>query len=100
MGMNYASTYMGSWEKELFSRSPRHPLAYFRFVDDVWGIYENKRTCFAAVYHAFFTDTYRMTDDHPLSLLSGLTRGYMSHAHVRGVNDGAAGAAAAVPIIG
>jgi len=39
LGMNYASTYMGSWEKELYRRSPRHPLAYFRFVDDVWGLW-------------------------------------------------------------
>ena len=39
LGMNYASTYMGSWEKELFRRSPCHPLAYFRFVDDVWGLW-------------------------------------------------------------
>jgi len=30
---------MGSWEKELFRRSPCHPLAYFRFVDDVWGLW-------------------------------------------------------------
>ncbi|XP_052212148.1 uncharacterized protein LOC127831197 [Dreissena polymorpha] len=38
LGMNYASTYMGAWEKELFSKSNKHPIAYFRFVDDAWGL--------------------------------------------------------------
>ncbi|KAH3836664.1 hypothetical protein DPMN_110035 [Dreissena polymorpha] len=37
--MNYASTYMGAWETELFSKSNKHPIAYFRFVDDVWGLW-------------------------------------------------------------
>jgi len=30
---------MGSWEKELLERSAKKPLAYFRFVDDVWGLW-------------------------------------------------------------
>ncbi|XP_052259629.1 uncharacterized protein LOC127863996 [Dreissena polymorpha] len=38
LGMNYASTYMEAWKKELFSKSNKHPIAYFRFVDDVWGL--------------------------------------------------------------
>ncbi|XP_052223979.1 uncharacterized protein LOC127839634 [Dreissena polymorpha] len=39
LGMNYASTYMGAWETELFSKSSKHPIAFFRFVDDVWGLW-------------------------------------------------------------
>ena len=39
LGMNYASIYMGSWEKELFRRSSCHSIAYLRFVDDVWGLW-------------------------------------------------------------
>jgi len=39
LGMNYASTYIGAWEEELFMRSYRKPLMYFRFVDDVWGLW-------------------------------------------------------------
>jgi len=39
LGMNYAPTYMGSWENELLERSTKQPLAYFRFVDDVWGLW-------------------------------------------------------------
>ena len=39
LGMNYASTYMGAWESELLKRAPKQPLAYFRYVDDVWGLW-------------------------------------------------------------
>jgi hypothetical protein len=35
--MNYASVYLGSWEKTLFENSKTKPMTYFRFVDDVWG---------------------------------------------------------------
>lgn len=41
LGMNYASTYMGEWEKELFRRSPYLPIAYFRYVDDIFGLWSN-----------------------------------------------------------
>jgi len=37
LGMNYASSYMWSWEKKFLRRSSRHPKEYFRFVDDVWA---------------------------------------------------------------
>ena len=37
--MNYASTYMGEWEKNLLSKTKMDPQAYFRYVDDVWGIW-------------------------------------------------------------
>ncbi|KAH3833478.1 hypothetical protein DPMN_106788 [Dreissena polymorpha] len=30
---------MRAWEEELFRRSEKQPLAYFRFVDDVWGLW-------------------------------------------------------------
>ena len=39
LGINYASTYIGSWEKKLFRGASRHPIAYLRFVDDVWGLW-------------------------------------------------------------
>jgi len=43
LGMNYASTYLGAWEEELFKRSYRKPLVYIRFVDDVWGLWTHGR---------------------------------------------------------
>ena len=39
LGMNYASTYMGSWEKQLLENSKKKPMCYFRYVDDVWGVW-------------------------------------------------------------
>ena len=41
LGMNYASVYLGSWEKTLFENSKTKPMTYFRFVDDVWGLWSD-----------------------------------------------------------
>ncbi|MCG7879722.1 MAG: GIY-YIG nuclease family protein [Candidatus Thiodiazotropha endolucinida] len=43
LGKNYACTYMGAWETELLRRSKLKPSSYFRFVDDVWGIWIHGR---------------------------------------------------------
>jgi hypothetical protein len=37
--MNYASTYLGVWEQQLLEQSPDKPHTYFRYVDDIWGIW-------------------------------------------------------------
>lgn len=39
LGSNYASTYMGKWESELFQQSELKPLSYFRYADDIWGLW-------------------------------------------------------------
>ena len=39
LGRNYACTYMGAWETELLSKSFLKPLKWFRFIDDIWGIW-------------------------------------------------------------
>jgi hypothetical protein len=41
LGMNYACTYMGEWENTLLHESNQTPLAYWRFVDDIWGIWQH-----------------------------------------------------------
>jgi len=38
-GMHYASTYMGEWESELLERAQKRPTQYYRFVDDIFGIW-------------------------------------------------------------
>ena len=40
-GMHYASTYMGKWESMLLGPVERKPLQYYRFVDDIFGIWTN-----------------------------------------------------------
>jgi hypothetical protein len=37
--VNYASTYLGVWEQQLLEQSPDKPHTYFRYVDDIWGIW-------------------------------------------------------------
>ena len=39
LGMSYACTYMGEWKVELLKRTKYQPLHYWRFVDDVWGLW-------------------------------------------------------------
>jgi len=39
LGMHYASAYMGEWESELLKRVQKKPLQYYRFVDDIFGIW-------------------------------------------------------------
>ena len=41
LGMNYACTFLGEWEKELFQKSIYLPTQYWRYVDDVWDIWEH-----------------------------------------------------------
>ena len=37
--MNCTCTYLGEWERELFQHSDQHPLSYWRYVNDVWGLW-------------------------------------------------------------
>ena len=39
LGRNYACTYMGSWEEKLLDGAIYKPLVYFRFIDDIFGIW-------------------------------------------------------------
>jgi hypothetical protein len=41
LGMKYACTYLREWEQELFEKSDRLPTHYWRYVDDVWGLWEH-----------------------------------------------------------
>ena len=39
LGRNYACTYLGKWEAELLNSSLLKPLVYFRYIDDIFGIW-------------------------------------------------------------
>lgn len=39
LGRNYACTYLGNWEQELYSKSKYLPSHYWRYVDDIWGLW-------------------------------------------------------------
>ena len=42
--MNYASTYLGEWEKSLLQNCEKKPMSYFRYVDDIWGLWTGSIT--------------------------------------------------------
>ena len=39
MGKNYACTYMGAWEETLLRDATFKPSVYFRFIDDIFGVW-------------------------------------------------------------
>lgn len=39
LGKNYACTYLGQWEKQLLDGACFTPLIYFRYIDDIFGIW-------------------------------------------------------------
>ena len=39
LGMNYACTYLGEWETELLQNCSKSPFSYYRYVDDIWGLW-------------------------------------------------------------
>ena len=39
LGRNFACTYMGAWERELLSSTDVHPDRWYRFIDDIWGLW-------------------------------------------------------------
>ena len=41
LGMNYACTFLGQWEENLFQQCKLHPSSYWRYVDDIWGLWEH-----------------------------------------------------------
>ena len=41
LGRNYACTYLGKWEKEFLSKAKKKPLFYCRYIDDIFGIWED-----------------------------------------------------------
>ena len=42
----YANIYMAQWEELALARCPLRPLYYFRYLDDIWGIWPGTRSQF------------------------------------------------------
>lgn len=43
---SYANIYMASWEKTAFSKCPLLPSHYYRYLDDIWGIWPHSEKDF------------------------------------------------------
>ena len=41
LGNNYACTYLGEWEKKLLQIAPKKPMIFFRYIDDIFGIWSH-----------------------------------------------------------
>ena len=41
LGRNYACTYLGAWEEQLKAKSRLQPLVYYRYIDDIFGVWEH-----------------------------------------------------------
>lgn len=39
----YANIFMANWEHEVFEKCEKKPLFYFRYLDDIWGIWGNSK---------------------------------------------------------
>lgn len=35
----YANIFMANWEEQVFAKCPQRPLHYWRYLDDIWGIW-------------------------------------------------------------
>lgn len=42
----YANIYMAEWEDTLFQRCPHHPAIYYRYLDDIFGVWHHDRQYF------------------------------------------------------
>lgn len=42
----YANIFMAVWEEEAFAHCPERPLHYWRYLDDIWGIWTGSREGF------------------------------------------------------
>lgn len=43
---SYANIFMAQWEEEALTRCPKQPLHYFRFLDDIFGIWTHTKEDF------------------------------------------------------
>lgn len=39
----YANIFMANWEQEVFSKCPKKPFKYLRYLDDIWGIWTGSK---------------------------------------------------------
>lgn len=54
---SYANVFMADWEESTLTFSPKKPFAYFRFLDDSWGVWTHSRDDFTQHLNAHQTST-------------------------------------------
>lgn len=44
----YANIFMANWEEEVFQKCKKKPLHYLRYLDDIWGVWDDSQEEFQA----------------------------------------------------
>ncbi|KAL2077005.1 hypothetical protein ACEWY4_027398 [Coilia grayii] len=59
---SYANIFMADWEESALNNTPLKPLHFFRFLDDIWGVWSNSREDFDtfANYLNTYTDSIKI----------------------------------------
>ena len=64
----YADIYLADWEESAFLKCPSRPLIYFRYLDDIFGLWDKSETEFNQFIHILNTHHPRIKLKHTLHL--------------------------------
>ena len=70
----YANIFMADWEEKALAKCPKKPLHYYRYLDDIWGIWTYSRESFDEFIKVLNTHDASIslkyvTDDHSVDFL-------------------------------
>ena len=64
----YADIYLTDWEESAFLKCPSRPLIYFRYLDDIFGLWDKSETEFNHFMHILNSHHPRIKLKHTLHL--------------------------------
>lgn len=56
---SYANIYMADWEETVLPKCTKLPVGYYRYLDDIWGIWEHGKESFEKFIH-ILNDHHRL----------------------------------------
>ena len=60
----YADIYLADWEESAFLKCPSRPLIYFRYLDDIFGLWDKSETEFNHYAYPQLTPPPYQTQTH------------------------------------
>lgn len=63
----YANIYMANWEETALNATPIKPLSYYRFLDDIWGIWNDSEESFISFVNDLNSHHPSITLKHTIS---------------------------------
>lgn len=67
----YANIYMAHWEETVFPKCPKKPFSYFRYLDDIWGLWQHSEKDledFLTILNSHHHSIKIKSTTHPLSI--------------------------------